>query len=49
MTDYEIETETRDVEKVREKLELDAQPVNVRMVGRNVAFEYPVPKEDNNE
>lgn len=46
---YEWEEEHRDVQEVKEALDLGGQPLNVDIVGRHVTFRYPVPKKNNNE
>lgn len=40
---YEWEWEHRDVSEVKEALGLSGEPIEVRIVGRNVEFRYPVP------
>jgi len=44
--DYQWEHEYRDVRAVMQRLALDGEPVAVEMVGRNIAFKYPVPTGD---
>lgn len=48
MTDnkYEMETEYRDVETIRQALDLEGQPIDVEFVGRNIGFKIPVPVEE---
>jgi hypothetical protein len=43
---YEMQSEYRDAETVREALDLDAQPLFVKMEGRQVVFEYPVSEQE---
>lgn len=45
-SEYEWETEYRDAAEVMQRLALDAEPAKVEMVGRQVAFKYAVPNED---
>lgn len=43
---FNMKAEERNVEEVRQKLRLEAQPITVKMVGQNIVFLYPEPKED---
>jgi hypothetical protein len=45
---YNMESEERNVEEVRQKLRLEAQPITVKMVGQNIVFFYPEPAEGEN-
>lgn len=43
---YNMQSEERNVEEVRQKLRLEAQPIKVKMVGQNIVFLYPESAED---